>query len=93
MFKTLPRRGKIAWIRESRPSLAEPAAELPSTINNSHSSALREEQSANLDGRLSPSKAPFLMTLSLAARAALRARAAKVALPTIFLAMAGFSSR
>jgi hypothetical protein len=33
------------------------------------------------------------MTLSRAARAAFRARAARVAFPTIFFAIAGFSSK
>ena len=35
VFKTLPRNGKIAWKVRSRPLLAEPPAESPSTKNNS----------------------------------------------------------
>ena len=37
-FKTLPRSGKIACVRRSRPCLALPPAESPSTMNSSHSS-------------------------------------------------------
>jgi hypothetical protein len=39
-FKILPRSGKIAWKRLSRPDFAVPPADSPSTINNSLSAAL-----------------------------------------------------
>ena len=93
VLSTLPRRGKIACVRLSRPVFAEPPAESPSTIYNSHSDGSLLEQSANFPGKLAPSSAPLRITLSRAARAALRARAANKALLIIFLAIAGFSSR
>ena len=93
VLSTLPRSGKIACVLLSRPSFAEPAAELPSTIYTSLSDGFLLEQSHSLPGKPMPSSAPFRSTLSRAARAALRARAAKIALPTIFFATSGFSSR
>ena len=60
---------------------------------SSESAGLLLEQSANLPGKLMPSSAPLRITLSRAALAALRARAANNALPTITLATFGFSSR
>jgi hypothetical protein len=53
-FSTLrifPRIGRIAWKRESRPCLAEPPAESPSTMNTSLSRGSRDWQSASLPGR------------------------------------------
>ena len=93
VFKTLPRRGKMAWNLRSLPCLAEPPADGPSTIYSSHKEASRSWQSANLPGRVMPSKAPFLKTASLAARAAKRALAASMTFSRIRLASAGFSSK
>ncbi|CFN63695.1 Uncharacterised protein [Bordetella pertussis] len=36
-LSTLPRRGRMAWNLRSRPCLAEPPAESPSTMYSSHS--------------------------------------------------------
>src|SRR5215207_3892497 len=52
-FSTLrifPRIGRIAWIRGSRPPLADPPAESPSTTKTSHSSGLVDWQSDSLPG-------------------------------------------
>ena len=58
-FKILPRRGKMAWKRGSRPCLAEPPAESPSTINSSDSSGFLDWQSASLPGREWSDRAPL----------------------------------
>ncbi len=89
-FKILPLRGKIAWISRSRPFLAEPPAELPSTIYNSHLDGSFEEQSASLPGRVVSSSPPFLM-LSRALRAASLALAAITIFSIMTLAVFGFS--
>ena len=52
-FKIFPLNGKMAWVTRSRPCLAEPPAESPSTIKISVSSAAACEQSASLPGSLS----------------------------------------
>ena len=54
--------------------MAEPPAELPSTMNSSDSSASRDEQSASLPGRPAPSRADLRRVSSRAWRAARRAR-------------------
>ena len=59
----------------SRPCLAEPPAESPSTIYSSETDGSFEEQSANLPGRPPPERAPF-RTVSRAFLAASLARAA-----------------
>jgi len=51
------------------------------------------EQSDNLPGRVIPSKAPFLITVSLAALAANLAFAAKNTFSIIFFAVVGSSSK
>ena len=76
-FRIFPRSGRIAWNSRLRPCLAEPPAESPSTMKISHWLGSRLLQSASLPGSVMPSSAPLRMTLSLAARAARRARAAK----------------
>src|SRR3954468_5212344 len=55
-FSSLPRSARIAWTFESRPCLAEPPAESPSTRNSSVSSLLLLRQSASLPGRLELSR-------------------------------------
>ena len=50
-LRILPRIGRIAWIRGSRPPLAEPPAESPSTMKTSHSSGLVDWQSLQLAGQ------------------------------------------
>ena len=50
-FRTLPRSGRIACVWRSRPCLAEPPAESPSTMKSSDSAGSVEAQSASLPGR------------------------------------------
>ena len=92
-FRILPRSGRIAWNRRSRPCLAEPPAESPSTMNSSLRAGSRSWQSASLPGRDSPSSAPLRMTRSRALRAASRARAAVRHFSMIRRPSPGFSSR
>ena len=66
----------MAWKRRSRPCLAEPPAESPSTMYSSLRAGSRSWQSASLPGSAMPSSAPLRMTRSRALRAASRARAA-----------------
>src|SRR5919202_1085539 len=49
-LRILPRSGSTACVARSRPCLAEPPAESPSTMNSSVSVASRTEQSASLPG-------------------------------------------
>ena len=78
-LSTLPRSGRIAWVWRSRPCLAEPPAESPSTMNSSLSSGSVDEQSASLPGRFSRWLTAVLrVTAWLAARDASRARAARM---------------
>src|SRR5215469_14700980 len=56
-LRILPRMGRIACVTGSRASLAEPPAELPSTMKSSDSRGSRDEQSASLPGRPAPSSA------------------------------------
>ena len=90
---TLPRSGRIAWKVRSRPSTAEPPAELPSTRKSSADSGSWIWQSASLPGSEAVSSAPFRRVRSRAWRAALRARAASIAFLTIRFASVGCSSR
>ena len=92
-LRTLPRSGRIAWKRRSRPCLAEPPAESPSTMYSSLRSGSRSWQSASLPGRDSPSSAPLRMTRSRALRAASRARDAVRHFSMIRRPSPGFSSR
>src|SRR3990172_452289 len=59
-FRTLPRRGRIAWKRRSRPSLALPPADGPSTRYSSRTSGVRSEQSASFPGRTLSSREALL---------------------------------
>src|ERR1700687_2808811 len=52
VFSTLPRSGRIACRDRSRPCLAEPPAESPSTTKSSLPSLVRLVQSLSLPGRL-----------------------------------------
>src|SRR3972149_5072993 len=65
-LRILPRRGRMAWKRRSRPSLADPPAEGPSTTYSSQREGARSEQSASLPGRAVASGAPLRMTRSRA---------------------------
>ena len=92
-LRILPRIGRIAWIRGSRPPLAEPPAESPSTTKISHSSGFVDWQSASLPGRPPPPSRPLrLRASSRALRAATRAYAAACALRTMSRPSAGFFS-
>jgi hypothetical protein len=82
-FSTLmifPRSGRIACVLRSRPCLAEPPAESPSTMKISARAGSRTEQSASLPGSVEFSSADFRRVRSRAFRAASRARAASTAL-------------
>ena len=83
----------MAWNRLSRPSLAEPPAESPSTIYSSVRMLSRSEQSANFPGREALSRADFLRVSSLAFRAASLARLAVMDLSMMVRATLGFSSK
>ena len=89
----LPQRGRIAWNLRSRPFLAEPPAESPSTMYISVKAGSRSWQSASLPGSDALSKAVLRLVASLAFLAASLARWAVVAFSTISFAEAGFSSR
>src|SRR3989338_8095730 len=65
----LPRSGRTACVRRSRPCLAEPPAESPSTRNSSRYCGSRSEQSASFAASPS-SSTPFLRVSSRALRAA-----------------------
>jgi hypothetical protein len=69
-LRILPRSGRIAWYWLSRPDLAEPPAESPSTRNSSLSAGSRSRQSLSLPGRLAMSSAPLRRVSSRALRAA-----------------------
>ncbi len=92
-FRIFPLSGRIACVFRSRPCLAEPPAESPSTMKSSERAGSASWQSASLPGRPAPSSAPFLLTSSRARRAASRARAASMILSTIRRATFGFSSK
>ncbi len=91
-FSTLPRRGRMAWNLRSRPCLAEPPAESPSTIYSSDFAGSFSWQSASLPGRPAPSSTLLRRVISRALRAASRARAASTILAQMALASLGFSS-
>ena len=80
-LRILPRSGSTACVERSRPCLAEPPAESPSTMNSSASSGFLIVQSASLPGRPMPPMAD-LRVASRALRAAARAWAAETALRT-----------
>ncbi len=83
----------MAWKRWSRPCLAFPPAETPSTRNSSALAGSRVVQSVNLPGRAVISRADFRLVSSRALRAASRALDAVTAFSTTSRAIAGFSSR
>ena len=85
-FRILPLSGRIACVRRSRPCLAEPPAESPSTMKSSDSAGSFSWQSASLPGRPAMSSAPLRRVSSRALRAASRARAASMILSTMALA-------
>ena len=89
----LPNMGRMAWKRRSRPCLAEPPAESPSTMYSSLRSGSRSWQSASLPGSAEPSRALLRMTRSRALRAASRARCAVSDFSMIRRPSPGFSSR
>src|SRR6201999_2229319 len=94
-FSTLmifPRNGRIAWNIESRPLLAEPPAESPSTTYNSDLRGSVERQSASFPGSPPRSVALLRRTNSRAFRAAIRACADDTALLTTVLASLGLAS-
>ena len=73
-LRILPRSGRTAWVLRSRPCLAEPPAESPSTTNSSASAGSLTEQSASLPGSVEFSSADLRRVRSRALRAASRAR-------------------
>ena len=91
-FKILPRSGKIAWKVLSRPCLALPPAESPST-KISHRLGSFSEQSANFPGNALDSSAPLRSVISRALRASSRARRATRHFWITVFATCGFSSK
>ena len=92
-FRILPFKGKMACVRRSRPCLAEPPAESPSTMKISDRAGSFSWQSASFPGSPAMSSAPLRRVISRALRAASRARAASMILATMARASAGCSSR
>ena len=89
-LRILPRIGRIAWMRGSRPWRAEPPAESPSTMKTSHSSGFVDWQSDSLPGRPPPPSSPLRDRARLRAlRAAIRADAAAWDLRTMSRALGG----
>lgn len=76
VLRIFPLSGKIAWKLLSRPCLALPHAESPSTMYISVPSIFFWAQSANFPGKTHPAKIFFLKTVSLANFAANLALAA-----------------
>ena len=91
-LRILPRIGRIAWVRGSRPLLAEPPAESPSTMKISHSAGLVDWQSDSLPGSPPPPSRPLRRVASRALRAATRAAAAWIDLRMTSLASRGWLS-
>ena len=58
-FRILPLSGRIAWKRRSRPCLADPPADSPSTMYSSLSAGSRSWQSASLPGSELPSSQQY----------------------------------
>src|ERR1700726_2467219 len=79
----------MAWYLRSRPPLAEPPADSPSTMKISPRPGSRSWQSASFPGRPPESIADFRRVNSRALRAASRARAASMHLPTMRRATVG----
>ncbi len=95
VFKTFPRNGRIAWNLRSRPCLADPPAESPSTRNNSLRLALRDCAGVNLPESNRSFLCRFLpfRLSSRALRAASRASLALIDFLTRSLAKSPFSSK
>ena len=85
-LRGLPRRGRMAWNRRSRPCLALPPAESPSTMNSSFSTALRPVQADSLPTSGAASNWFFARATSRALRVASRTLALLMALSIIFWA-------
>ncbi len=92
-FNILPFSGKIAWFLRSRPCLAEPPAESPSTKYISHKLGSFSWQSANLPGKPIVSITPLRRVISRAFLAASLARAESIILLQMIFASAGFSAK
>ena len=90
-LRILPRSGSTAWNSRSRPCLAEPPAELPSTRKQLGLGRIALLAVGELAGQRGDVE-PFLRVSSRALRAASRAAAASTTLPTITLASLGCSS-
>ena len=82
----------MAWNLRSRPCLAEPPAESPSTMKISDKAGSRFWQSASFPGSEARSSAPLRRVSSRALRAASRARAASTTLLMTLRASPGCSS-
>ena len=91
-FRILPFSGRMAWDLRSRPCLADPPAESPSTMNTSALAGSRSWQSASLPGRVDTSSTPLRRVSSRALRAASRALAASITFCTIDFASRGWVS-
>ncbi len=91
-FRIFPRSGRIACVLRSRPCLADPPAESPSTMYSSHFDGSRSWQSASLPGSELASSTPLRCTSSRAFCAAARACADSTHFSTTRLAATGFSS-
>src|ERR1700691_1848212 len=68
-LRILPRSGSTAWVLRSRPCLAEPPAESPSTTNSSARDGSLTEQSASLPGSVEFSRADLRRGRARAVRA------------------------
>src|SRR3954466_12856559 len=90
-LRILPRSGSTACVLRSRPCLAEPPAESPSTMKISLSDGSFTEQSASLPGRREFSRALLRRGGSRALRPARRARAAPPALRGVLRAPHGLA--
>src|SRR5256886_8817937 len=90
-LRILPRSGSTAWNSRLRPCLALPPAESPSTMNSSDLAGSFSWQSASLPGS-EEMLSGLLRVSSRALRAASRAAAAWITLPTMTLASLGCSS-
>mmetsp|Transcript_31688 Transcript_31688/g.79150 ORF Transcript_31688/g.79150 Transcript_31688/m.79150 type:complete len:210 (+) Transcript_31688:765-1394(+) len=93
MFKILPRRGSTACVRLSRPCLAEPPAESPSTRKISDSVGSSDWQSDNFPGSTVRCITDFERSRSRAAFAASAARAAAIALAAMAASTFGLKSK
>ena len=91
-LRILPLSGRMAWVSTSRPWVALPPAESPSTMNSSERRTSRVLQSRSLCGMEPDSSALLRRVSSRALRAASRAWAASTPFMVRRLASAGCSS-